>query len=101
MIGFIGLGQLGSRLAALLVDSGHDVMVYDLSDSAIQTMTDRGATGANSCIEVGRQCHTVLTCLPSPQTSEAVMLGENGLLSALSPGSVSYTHLTLPTTRRV
>ena len=86
MIGFIGLGQLGSRLATLLVDSGRDVMVYDLSDSAIQTMTDRGAAGAKSCIEVGKQCDTVLTCLPSPQASEAVMLGDNGLLGSISTG---------------
>ena len=40
MIGFIGLGQLGSRLAALLVEAGHDVVVLDTSDAAMQGLID-------------------------------------------------------------
>ena len=87
-IGFIGLGNVGGKLAGSLLRNGHDVTVRDLDRDAAQPFLDKGAAWADSPAAMMAACDIVITCLPSPAASAAVMEGENGLLGAVGPGKI-------------
>ena len=71
--GFIGLGNVGAKLAGSLLRNGHDLHVFDLDGAAMAPFTDQGATAANSPAQLMRTCDVVITCLPSPAACEAVL----------------------------
>lgn len=87
-VGFIGLGNVGGKLAGSLVRNGHDVVVRDLDKAVAQPFLDEGATWGESPAEMARACDVVITCLPSPAASAAVMEAEDGILAGLTPGTV-------------
>ncbi len=87
-IGFIGLGNVGAKLAGSLLRNGHNVTVRDLDKSLAQPFIDKGASWADSPKEMAMACDVVITCLPSPAASAAVMEGEDGLLQGLADGKV-------------
>ena len=86
-IGFIGLGQLGSRLTGILLKNNKDVIVYDLDANAVQTQVKNGAIAADSVAGLTGSCEVVITCLPSPAASASVMTGDHSGLMAMQPGS--------------
>ena len=77
---FIGLGNLGSHLAASLCREGFDVTVHDLNRQAADRHIALGATWAASPAEAAANADAVITCLPSPKASAAVVTGERGVL---------------------
>ena len=79
--GFIGLGHLGVYLAASLIRAGHNVTIHDLNKSLGDGLIAKGAKWANSAREVAQASEVVFTCLPSPRAIDAVVNGENGVLS--------------------
>ncbi len=85
--GFIGLGNLGRRLAASLSDAGFDLTVSDANPASAQSLIARGARWAPDAQAVAQESDAVITCLPSPAASMAVLTGERGLLSGLWPGA--------------
>jgi len=87
-IGFIGLGNVGGKLAGSLLRNGHDLTVRDLDRGVAQRFLDGGAKWADSPAEMAAACDLVITCLPSPAASSAVMEAEAGILSALAPGKI-------------
>jgi len=87
-IGFIGLGNVGGKLAGSLLRNGHDVVVRDLDKSLAQPFIDQGAAWADSPKEMAQACEAVITCLPSPAASAAVMEEGDGLLQGLSDGKI-------------
>ena len=87
-IGFIGLGNVGSKLAGSLLRNGFDLSVFDLNSQLVKKFASKGAGIGEDPAHLMRLCDVVITCLPSPDASNSVM--------QLMP--VSYTHLTLPTT---
>ena len=87
-IGFIGLGNVGGKLAGSLLRNGHDVVVRDLDKSLAQPFLDGGASWADTPKEMAQQCEAVITCLPSPAASAAVMEDKDGLLAGLSAGKI-------------
>ncbi|MEM9046586.1 MAG: NAD(P)-dependent oxidoreductase [Pseudomonadota bacterium] len=87
-IGFIGLGNVGGKLAGSLIRNGHDVIVRDLDKAVAQPFLDQGAGWAESPADLARQVELVITCLPSPAASAAVMEAEDGILSAMRPGTI-------------
>jgi 3-hydroxyisobutyrate dehydrogenase len=84
--GYIGLGHLGAQLAASLLREGFPLAVHDRSKEAAASLLGRGAAWANSPRELAAQCDAVLTCLPSPAASEAVLTGPDGILAGLRQG---------------
>lgn len=72
-IGFIGLGNVGSKLAGSLLRNGHDLAVHDLDGALVAGFTARGARDGGAPEQVMRSCDTVITCLPSPLASAAVV----------------------------
>jgi len=87
-IGFIGLGNLGAKLAGSLLRNGQDVIVLDLDRSAADPLLAQGAHWGETPQALAEGCATVITCLPSPSASRAVLEGPAGLLPALGPGKL-------------
>ncbi|MCA0900575.1 3-hydroxyisobutyrate dehydrogenase [Microbulbifer agarilyticus] len=77
-IAFIGLGNMGGPMAANLVAAGHDVRVYDLSDTAIATLVKQGATGTKSPREAAENTEVVISMLPAGQHVAGLYLGSDG-----------------------
>lgn len=72
-VGFIGLGNVGSKLSGSLLRNGVDLTVYDLDPAACQKWTQTNAKLASTAAQVMRDCDVVITCLPSPAASDAAM----------------------------
>ncbi|MEP2717943.1 NAD(P)-dependent oxidoreductase [Pseudophaeobacter sp.] len=72
-VGFIGLGNVGGKLSGSLLRNGIDLSVYDLNDDLVAQFVDRGAKAGESPAQLMRDCDAVITCLPSPAASDAVM----------------------------
>lgn len=87
-VGFIGLGNVGGKLAGSLLRNGFDLTVRDLDEVTAQPLLDAGAHWGSSPQEMARSCDVVVTCLPSPPASAAVLEAEDGLLGGLGPGKV-------------
>jgi len=87
-VGFIGLGNVGGKLAGSLVRNGHDVTVLDLNKDLMQSFVERGATAGETPEQLMRDCEAVVTCLPSPAACAAVVEGENGLINGVSEGKI-------------
>ena len=82
-VGFIGLGNVGSKLAGSLLRSGFDLVVRDLDRSAAAALEAGGAGWADSPAEMAAEADMVITCLPSPSASAAVMEAGDGILAGL------------------
>jgi len=87
-IGFIGLGNVGASLAGNLLRHGVDLTVRDLNEEAVAEFVAKGAKQATSPRAMAEACDIVITCLPSPAISAAVVEGPDGLLEGLSAGKV-------------
>lgn len=83
-LGFIGLGNLGGHLAASLLRAGFPVTVHDRDRSLGDRLLTMGAKWADNAADVAAASDTVLTCLPSPAVSEAVL---HQMLPAMKPGN--------------
>lgn len=87
-IGFIGLGNVGGKLAGSLIRNGHDVVVRDLDEALMADFTARGAQASDSPRALGEVCDVIITCLPSPAASAAVAEGVDGFLHVMRPGQL-------------
>jgi 3-hydroxyisobutyrate dehydrogenase len=87
-VGFIGLGNVGGKLAGSLLRNGVDLTVRDLDAEVAQAFLDGGAKWADSPREMAQNVDVVITCLPSPAASAAVMEAEDGILAGLAPGKI-------------
>ena len=83
-VGFIGLGNVGSKLAGSLLRNGFDLVVRDLDRSAAAELEAKGAGWAGSPAEMAASADMVITCLPSPAVSAAVMEAGDGILAGLA-----------------
>lgn len=72
-VGFIGLGNVGGKLSGSLLRNGIDLTVHDLNTALVDDFVARGATRGESPAQLMRACDAVITCLPSPAASDAVM----------------------------
>ncbi|MEM9434795.1 MAG: NAD(P)-dependent oxidoreductase [Pseudomonadota bacterium] len=87
-IGFIGLGNVGSKLAGSLLRNGHDITVRDVDVDLMEQFRAGGAKLAQSPRALAEACDAIITCLPHPTISAAVVEGPDGLLEALGPGKI-------------
>lgn len=71
-VAFIGLGNMGSGMAANLVKAGHAVRAFDLSADAIKRAEDQGATGAGSAKEAVAGVDAIVSMLPAGKHVRAV-----------------------------
>lgn len=82
-VGFIGLGNVGGKLAGSLLRNGIDLVVHDLDAERIADFVARGATPGGDPAAMMRGCDVVITCLPSPAASDAVVAR---MLPEVGPG---------------
>jgi 3-hydroxyisobutyrate dehydrogenase len=87
-VGFIGLGNVGGKLAGSLLRNKCDVMVRDLDHDLAGPFLEAGAKWADSPKAMAEACEIIITCLPSPAASAAVMEADNGVLAGLSAGKI-------------
>ncbi|MCY3828852.1 MAG: NAD(P)-dependent oxidoreductase, partial [Rhodospirillaceae bacterium] len=87
-IGFIGLGNVGGKLAGSLLRNGFDLTVRDLDPAAVRPLADSGAKVGESPAAMAASCDVVITCLPSPAASRAVLEAGDGVLDGLTPGTI-------------
>ena len=72
-VGFIGLGNVGGKLSGSLLRNGVDLTVHDLNGELVEAFVARGAIAGAGPAEMMHSCDAVITCLPSPAASDAVM----------------------------
>ena len=82
-IGFIGLGIMGSRMAANLQKHGHDLVVFNRTRDKAQPLLDNGATFAESPASLAEQVDVLFTMLAHPDAVELTALGADGFLEPL------------------
>ncbi len=87
-VGFVGLGNVGGKLAGSLLRNGVNLMVRDLDTALVDELVGRGATAADSPRSMAEQCDVIITCLPSPIACASVIEADDGLLAGLRPGTV-------------
>ena len=85
-IGFIGLGNVGGKLAGNLLRHGVDLTVRDLTPSSRRLSCVAGASRAASPRQMAETVDVIITCLPSPAASAAVLEQPDGVLAGLEPG---------------
>ena len=91
VLGYIGLGVMGSPMAANLLRAGHEVFVYDVDPAPVLELVNRfeGAKPSESPAEVARQADVVFLCLPnSPQVREVILEGVSPVAAGLSTGKI-------------
>ena len=87
-IGFIGLGNVGGKLAGSLLRNKFDLTVRDLDENLTKEFKILGAKIANSAKELSEQVDLIITCLPSPKICAEVMEGEDGVINGLSENKI-------------
>ena len=85
--GLIGLGNLGNNIATNLINSDFELYVHDLDIDKFASLKKLGAIWCDTPSDLAKRVDCVITCLPSPKISNAVMLGTNGALNAMISGS--------------
>ena len=87
-VGFIGLGNVGSKLAGSLLRNKFDLTVKDLDKNLTNMFVNMGAKVANSGKELAEQVDLIVTCLPSPKICAEVMEAEDGVINGLSENKI-------------
>ncbi len=87
-VGFIGLGNVGGKLAGSLLRNGFDVTVRDIDKAAAESFLAQGAHWAESPKAMAEAVDLIITCLPSPAIVSQVMESEDGVIAGLGPDKV-------------
>ena len=87
-IGFIGLGNVGGKLAGSLLRNGFELTVRDLNQESARPFLEKGAKWAESPKQLAETVELIITCLPNPAASAMVLEAEDGVLAGISPGKV-------------
>ena len=87
-IGFLGLGQMGTAMALRLIAAGHELSVWNRSEARTEPLAREGAIVAGTPAEAELGADAVITMLFDDAAHEEVLFGANGLMDALSPGTL-------------
>ncbi len=87
-IGFIGLGNVGGKLAGNLLRNKFDLTVRDLDKKLTNDFKNKGAKIAKTAKALAEQTDLIITCLPSPEICSEVMESEEGVINGLSKNKI-------------
>jgi len=87
-IGFIGLGNVGGKLANSLLRNKFDLTVRDLKENLTKSFANNGAKTADSAKELAERVDLIITCLPSPKICSEVMEAKDGVINGLSENKI-------------
>ena len=87
-IGFIGLGNVGGKLANNLFKNGFDLTVRDLNKSLTENFESKGVKIAKTPKELTKEVDLIITCLPSPSSCSEVMESKEGVIEGLTKNKI-------------
>jgi len=87
-VGFIGLGNVGGKLAESLLRNKFDLTVIDLDSSITKNFVAKGASATESPKELAQKVDLIITCLPSPSICSKVLESHDGVINGLSKGKI-------------
>ncbi len=87
-IGFIGLGIMGKPMALNLLKAGYELVVYDVVATPLAEVVKAGAVAGGSPRDVAEKTEIIITMLPNSPHVREVILGKDGLVDGVKPGSV-------------
>ena len=87
-VGFIGLGNVGGKLAGSLLRNKYDLTVIDLDSSLAKDFVAKGASACKSPKELSQKTDLIITCLPSPSVCSEVMESQDGVINGLSKSKI-------------
>jgi 3-hydroxyisobutyrate dehydrogenase-like beta-hydroxyacid dehydrogenase len=87
-VGFIGLGNMGSRIAQRLLDHGYQLSVYDLDLTKVKPIAAQGGAVAKNIVDLARTADVVISCLTNDQVVHSVYTAAKGVLAGARPGTV-------------
>tara|TARA_Y100001960_G_scaffold141526_1_gene149769 strand:- start:575 stop:1516 length:942 start_codon:yes stop_codon:yes gene_type:complete len=87
-IGFIGLGNVGGKLAESLLRNKFELTVRDVEKNVTENFKKKGAKIANTAKELAQKSDVIITCLPSPEICSEVMESDQGILNGLSENKI-------------
>jgi 3-hydroxyisobutyrate dehydrogenase-like beta-hydroxyacid dehydrogenase len=90
VVGFVGLGTMGGRMATNLQKAGYKVVVHDLHRQSASHHLQAGATWAASPRELAQKADVIFSSLPEPADVEAVAIGPEGLLEGVKKGAAYF-----------
>ena len=86
-VGFVGLGHMGSGMAASLLKAGHEVIVYNRTPAKAEPLITQGARAVASIADTCRES-AVITMLANDNAVESVVLGKGGIVDSLPKGGI-------------
>jgi 3-hydroxyisobutyrate dehydrogenase-like beta-hydroxyacid dehydrogenase len=90
VVGFVGLGTMGSRMAANVQKAGFKLVVHDMHRQAASHHLNAGAIWADSPRALASQADVIFSSLPEPPDVEAVALGPDGLIAGMKSGTAYF-----------
>src|ERR1700682_1971281 len=87
-LGFIGLGNMGSRIARRLLDHEYKLLVYDRDPGRAEAVAAHGGEVAKSILELARTADVLLSCLTNDEAVRSVYTGPQGVFAGARPGTV-------------
>jgi 3-hydroxyisobutyrate dehydrogenase len=87
-IGFIGLGNVGGKLAGSLIRNKFDIIVRDLDNKLTKKFSNEGAEVARSSKDLAEKADLIITCLPSPEACSKVMEADDGVIKGLNKNKI-------------
>jgi len=87
-LGFVGLGNMGSRIAQRLLDHGYQLAVYDLDVTQAEAMAARGGIVTKSLLELAQTADVILSCLTNDAAVLSVYTGSEGVFAGAKTGTV-------------
>ncbi|HVO61533.1 MAG TPA: NAD(P)-dependent oxidoreductase [Terriglobales bacterium] len=89
-LGFIGLGNMGSRIANRVLDHGYQLTVYDLDPDRARAIVAKGGVVAKSILELAQTSDVILSCLTDDEAVQSVYMGSEGVFAVARPGTVVF-----------
>jgi 3-hydroxyisobutyrate dehydrogenase-like beta-hydroxyacid dehydrogenase len=100
-LGFIGIGNMGSRIARRLLEHGYQLMAYNQSRDAAEALVKYGATVADSIAILASEANVILSCLPNDDAVKSVYTDPQGVFAYVHRDSAIIEMSTvLPATSR-
>ncbi|MDI7259223.1 MAG: NAD(P)-binding domain-containing protein [Thermodesulfobacteriota bacterium] len=87
-IGFVGLGEMGKWMALNVAKAGFPLTVFDIRPDPVKELVESGATAGGNPAEVAKKSEIIMMSLPDTKVVDAVISGEKGLMTGMSPGTI-------------
>ncbi len=87
-LGFIGLGNMGSRIAKRLLDHGYPLIAYDMDIAKAEAVAGKRGFTAKNIVELVRTADVILSCLTNDEAVQSVYAGPVGVFAEARPGTI-------------